>query len=61
MAVKDQFILSDDNAETKGTFFVADLTTNATALGIPAKTVTSITTKVATYIIEYKLKIKMKL
>ena len=49
MAVKDQFILSDDNAEIKGTVLVADLTTNATVLGVPAKTVASITTKVATY------------
>ena len=49
MAVKDQFRLTDDAAETKGTVFVADFTTNATALGAPAKTVTATTTKVATF------------
>ena len=49
MATKDQFRLSDDSAETKGSVLLADLTTNASVLGVPVKTLTATTTKVATY------------
>jgi len=49
MSKKDQFRLSDDDTENKGTVFVADLTTNATVLGATAKVVTSVTTKLATF------------